>query len=191
MVALFGRPPIIHLRDCDVTEPLIVDDDYLTPEGVTDQPNETKSRLNAFVAAIRLHVILEGVIDSATQPSTFPTSPFLARAAATIARRSTQHDLREEEDLLEEWERILPKYWQYDQDTTESRDPIRITQAERLHCVGIDSLLATWLYDDRMVQKQGLTRLAATSRQDDHLPTSILGVCSYASINRRRQGSTS
>ena len=57
--ALFGRPPIIHLRDCDVTEPLIVDDDYLTSEGVKEQPNEMKSRLNAFVAAIRLHVILE------------------------------------------------------------------------------------------------------------------------------------
>jgi hypothetical protein len=58
-VALFGRPPIIHLRDCDVTEPLIVDDDYLTSEGVIEQPSEEKSRLNAFVAAIRLHVILE------------------------------------------------------------------------------------------------------------------------------------
>lgn len=79
--------------------------------------------------------MLQGVLDAATQPSTFPTSPFLARAAATIARRSTQHDLREEEDLLDEWERILPKYWQYDAETTGSRDPIRITQAERLHCV--------------------------------------------------------
>lgn len=60
--ALFGRPPIIHLRDCDVTEPLIVDDEHLTPDGVTEQSNETnetKSRLCAFVAAIRLHVILE------------------------------------------------------------------------------------------------------------------------------------
>ncbi len=57
--ALFGRPPIIHLRDCDVTEPNIVDDENLTPEGVKDQSNETTSRICAFVAAIRLHVILE------------------------------------------------------------------------------------------------------------------------------------
>jgi hypothetical protein len=77
----------------------------------------------------------QGVLDAATQPSTFPTSPFLARAAATIARRSTTHDLREEEELLQEWERILPRYWQYDTETTNSRDPVRITQAERLHCV--------------------------------------------------------
>lgn len=140
-LALFGRPPIIHLRDCDVTEPLIVDDEQLTPDGVVadengqSKSNEHKSRLCAFVAAIRLHVILEGVLDAATQPSTFPTSPFLARAAATIARRSNTHDLRDEEELLKEWERILPRYWQYDNETTNSRDPVRITQAERLHCV--------------------------------------------------------
>jgi len=57
--ALFGRPPIIHLRDCDVTEPIIVDDENLTKEGVKDQSSPTKSRICAFVAAIRLHVILE------------------------------------------------------------------------------------------------------------------------------------
>ena len=57
--ALFGRPPIIHLRDCDVTEPLIVDDESLTSEGIKEQSNETNSRICAFVAAIRLHVILE------------------------------------------------------------------------------------------------------------------------------------
>jgi hypothetical protein len=78
----------------------------------------------------------QGVIDSATQPSSFPTSPFLARAAATIGRRSPQNEsLRDEESLLEEWTRLLPKYWHYDTETANSRDPIRITQAERLHCV--------------------------------------------------------
>lgn len=81
-------------------------------------------------------ILLQGVIDAATQPSSFPTSPFLAQAAAIIARRSPQNEsLRDEEALLEEWERILPKFWQYDPETTNSRDPIRITQAERLHCV--------------------------------------------------------
>ncbi|WVQ73797.1 hypothetical protein IAR50_003378 [Cryptococcus sp. DSM 104548] len=134
--ALFGRPPIIHLRDCDVTEPIVVDDENLVPEGIKDEAINPKSRMCAFVATIRLHVILEGVIDSATSPSAFPTSPFLARAAATIARRTPQTEtLRAEEELLEEWKRILPKYWNYDAETATSRDPIRITQAERLHCL--------------------------------------------------------
>jgi hypothetical protein len=43
--ALFGRPPIIHLRDCDVDEPLIIDDDNLTVEGAKEQPNPETSRL--------------------------------------------------------------------------------------------------------------------------------------------------
>jgi len=76
------------------------------------------------------------VIDSSTQPSNFATSPFLARAASTIARRSSNvGSLDDEESLLEEWSRLLPRYWHYDTETTNSRDPVRITQAERLHCV--------------------------------------------------------
>jgi len=78
----------------------------------------------------------QGVIDSSTQPSNFATSPFLARAASTIARRSGNvGSLDDEESLLEEWSRLLPRYWHYDTETTNSRDPVRITQAERLHCV--------------------------------------------------------
>lgn len=79
----------------------------------------------------------QGVIDSSTQPSSFATSPFLAKAASTIARRSSDvGSLADEEDLLEEWSRLLPRYWHYDTETANSRDPVRITQAERLHCVG-------------------------------------------------------
>jgi hypothetical protein len=59
MVALFGRPPIIHLRDCDVTEPIIVDDEDLSPDGIKERGKENNSRMCAFVATIRLHVILE------------------------------------------------------------------------------------------------------------------------------------
>ena len=59
IIALFGRPPIIHLRDCDVTEPIIVDDEDLSPDGIKERGKENNSRMCAFVAAIRLHVILE------------------------------------------------------------------------------------------------------------------------------------
>ncbi|OXG10050.1 nuclear protein [Cryptococcus neoformans Tu401-1] len=160
--ALFGRPPIIHLRDCDVTEPLIVDDENLSPEGIKDESINSKSRMCAFVATIRLHVILEGVIDSATQPSAFPTSPFLARAAATIARRTAQSEtLRDEEELLEEWKRILPKYWCYDTETANSRDPIRITQAERLHC--LEHLVKMIIYRHRF---SGFVAMPASTAEE-------------------------
>ncbi|EIW69098.1 hypothetical protein TREMEDRAFT_11471, partial [Tremella mesenterica DSM 1558] len=159
--ALFGRPPIIHLRDCDVTEPLIVDDDSLTPEGVKEPVDETTSRMCAFVSAVRLHVILEGVLDAATQPSTFPTSPFLAKAAAIIARRSTTNDLGEEEALLAEWQKLLPRYWQYDSETATSRDPIRITQAERLHC--LEHLVKMIIYRHRF---SGFVAVPASTTED-------------------------
>ncbi|OCF45041.1 nuclear protein [Kwoniella heveanensis CBS 569] len=160
--ALFGRPPIIHLRDCDVTEPLIVDDENLGPEGVKDESIDAQSRIGAFVAAIRLHVILEGVIDSATRPSSFPTSPFLARAAATIARRSPQNEsLQDELSLLEEWTRILPKYWHYDAETAASRDPIRITQAERLHC--LEHLVKMIIYRHRF---SGFVAMPASTAEE-------------------------
>ncbi|WVO17977.1 hypothetical protein L204_105675 [Cryptococcus depauperatus] len=160
--ALFGRPPIIHLRDCDVTEPSTVDDENLNPEGIKDESINLKSRMCAFVATIRLHVILEGVIDSATQPSSFPTSPFLARAATTIAKRSPQIEtLRDEEELLEEWKSILPKYWYYDNETANSRDPIRITQAERLHC--LEHLVKMIIYRHRF---SGFVAMPASTAEE-------------------------
>ena len=80
--------------------------------------------------------LMQGVVDSCVTPSSFASSPFLSRAASTISRRSAQaNSLMEEEALLEEWVALLPKHWHYDVETVESKDPIRITQAERLHCL--------------------------------------------------------
>ena len=134
--ALFGRPPIINLRVTDTPEPLIVDDENLTATGIKESGKTSNSRMEAFVATIRLHVVLEGILDIGSKASSFPGSPFLSKAAAHLSRRYPQiEDLKDEEELVEEWRALLPKYWQYDADTTNSRDPIRITQAERLHCL--------------------------------------------------------
>ena len=47
--AHFGRPPLLRVRDCDVGEPLVVDDEFITREGAGVQPAETESRMSAFV----------------------------------------------------------------------------------------------------------------------------------------------
>lgn len=60
--ACFGRPAMVHLRDCDVSEPLVLDDEYIMADGLGVQPEGSQSRICAFVAAIRLHVVLEGVV---------------------------------------------------------------------------------------------------------------------------------
>ncbi|KAI5455410.1 hypothetical protein NCC49_000221 [Naganishia albida] len=160
--ALFGRPPIIHLRDCDVPEPLQVDDEFITKDKILDQPPSHQTRLSAFVAVIRLHVVLEGVIDSCVTPSSFSSSPFLSRAASTISRRSAQaNSLMEEESLLEEWVSLLPKHWHYDVETVESKDPIRITQAERLHC--LEHLVRMIVYRHRF---SGFAQIPAASDEE-------------------------
>lgn len=51
------------------------------------------------------------------------------------ARPSQSSSFALEEQLLEDWVSILPKHWHYDVECVESKDPIRITQAERLHCL--------------------------------------------------------
>lgn len=75
-------------------------------------------------------------LDGSIRPSDFPSSPFLALAARTIAKRHPQSEaLRDEEALLDEWLRLLDPHWTYSTETIASKDPIRITQAERLHCL--------------------------------------------------------
>lgn len=55
----FGRPPLIRLADVDVPEPFAVDDAYITLDGIGLQPPEKPSVQAGFVAAIRLHMLLE------------------------------------------------------------------------------------------------------------------------------------
>ena len=42
--------------------------------------------------------------------------------------------MREEEALLDDINRNIPKYWAHSPETINSEDTIRLTQAERLHC---------------------------------------------------------
>ncbi|KAI0635356.1 fungal-specific transcription factor domain-containing protein [Trametes polyzona] len=132
--AHFGRPPMLRLRDCDVGEPTIVDDEFITRDGVGLQPPENESRMSAFVSCVRLFIVLESVIDV---PPARPGdgSPFLQRAAATLTGFRRGRELREEEALLDEISRAVPAHWAHSVETMTSGDVIRVTQAERLHCV--------------------------------------------------------
>ena len=134
--AHFGRPPVLRLRDCDVGEPAIVDDEFITRDTLGLQPPETESRMAAFVSCVRLFVVLESVLDMPPVRPAPETSPFLARATAVLAdspRRS--RSLRQEEALLDDICRAIPAHWAHSVETMTSGDVIRVTQAERLHCV--------------------------------------------------------
>lgn len=199
-------------------EPVILDDEYITKDGLGVQPDNSKSRICAFVAAIRLHVVLEGVVrpfyiyppfdyqviklirpllclhtqlDGCVRPSDFASSPFLSKAAQVIAKRHPQSEaLREEEALLEDWQGLLEPHWAYGEETVGSKDPIRITQAERLHC--LENLV-------KMRESSSSFRRARSSAGSNHdfpsggshLPTSILGLRAQSGRDARGESSTS
>lgn len=132
--SVFGRPAMIRLRDCDVGEPALVDDEYITNDGVGPQPPGIESRLGAFVATMRIFIILESVLDTPL-PRGPTASPFLARASSMLSNRLGRKAMREEEALLDEFVRSLPAYWSHTAETMASDNVIQVTQSERIHCL--------------------------------------------------------
>lgn len=131
--AHFGRPPMIRLRDCDVGEPAAVDDEYITKDGIGIPPPGVESRISPFIVFLRILVVLESVLDISPPRHPDVSSPFLMRAAASMARKGFV-ELREEEALLDDIHNNIPPYWSHTPETLASEDTIRVTQAERLHC---------------------------------------------------------
>lgn len=133
--AHFGRPPMIRLRDCDIGEPTIIDDEFITHDGILSQPAGTESRMCAFVSIIRIMIVMESVLDM--PPPRYRsghTSSFLVRAANMLSERKRPKDLHEEEALLDEIQASIPVYWSHTSETLSSDDVLRVTQAVRLHC---------------------------------------------------------
>lgn len=130
----FGRPPMIRLRDCDVGEPAIIDDEFISHEGVGVQPPDTESRMSAFVCSVRYFVILESLLDVPPSRNFGDGSAFLTRATAILAGSRRHKERREEEAMLDDIHRSIPAYWAHTPETAASDDVIRVTQSERLHC---------------------------------------------------------
>ncbi|KAJ7054209.1 fungal-specific transcription factor domain-containing protein [Mycena amicta] len=131
--AHFGRPPLLRLRDCDVDEPLAVDDEFITHDGVGVPvlPPGTASRMAAFVTSIRILVVLERVLDV---PPPREMGGYLARVASLGGARGSRRELHDEEALLDEAHHSVPAYFAHTAETLASDDTIRLTQSVRLHC---------------------------------------------------------
>lgn len=159
--AHFGRPPMLRLRDCDVSEPAIVDDEFITRDGVGLQPQETESRMSAFVNTVRIFVVMESVLD--VQPCRPPaeSSPFLARAHSVLTGFRRGRELREEEALLDDICRAIPPHWAHSVETMTSNDVIRVTQAERLHC--LEQYVRMLIYRHRFSEM-------VAERMQNHIP---------------------
>ncbi|TCD63237.1 hypothetical protein EIP91_005822 [Steccherinum ochraceum] len=131
----FGRPPMIRLRDCDIGEPALVDDEYITPDGIGPQPPEVESRMGSWVNCVRIFIVLESILDVPPSRNFGDGSPFLTRATSILAGFRRHKDLIEEEALLDDIVRSIPSHWAHSVETMASEDVLRVTQAERLHCL--------------------------------------------------------
>lgn len=133
--ANFGRPPMIRMRDCDVGEPVAVDDEYITHEGIGEQPAGTPSRIEVFMAVVKVFVVLESVLNCTALNPVGRASPLLVRTANMASGGHHPQELVEEESLLNEICQSISPHWMYSLETMSSGDVIRVTQAERFHCV--------------------------------------------------------
>lgn len=131
----FGRPPMIRMRDCDVGEPIAVDDEFITHEGIGEQPAGTVSRLEVFMAVVKVFVVLESVLNRMSLNPVGRASPLFVRAANMASGGAHSQELVEEESLLNEICQGISPHWTYSVETMSSGDVIRVTQAERFHCV--------------------------------------------------------
>ncbi|KAH8822579.1 fungal-specific transcription factor domain-containing protein [Flagelloscypha sp. PMI_526] len=117
LAAHLGRPCLMRYRDCDVGEPSMVDDEFITKEGIVGIGPE--SRMGAFVISLRIMLVL----------GKYPRDAFLTRAI-----RIQADILAAEEALLSEIHMSIPQWLILNVDTMAADDTIRITQAGRLHC---------------------------------------------------------
>jgi len=168
--AHFGRPAVIRLRDCDISEPLPIDDEFITRETITTPPAGTPCRMGAFLHVLRTMIVLERVLD-VPAPRVPDSDSFLYRASA---KYRGYEDLREEELLLDENQRAIPTYWGHNSETLQSEDTIRFTQAERLHCV--ENFVRMLIYRHRFAHSAAERISGATGgEQNEHEQQALFG----------------
>jgi hypothetical protein len=167
--AHFGRPPLVRLRDCDVSEPAAVDDEFITRDYIGPQPTETPSRMGAFICALRLLVVFESVLDAPPAKDFGDTSTFLKRATYTLSGFRRHKGLREEEMWLDEVCSAIPTYWRHSPDTLASEDIIRTTHAERIYCLSffIRMLIMRHRFSDLVAERAADNEQEQSDRERD------------------------
>ena len=167
--AHFGRPPLVRLRDCDVSEPAAVDDEFITRDYIGPQPTETPSRMRAFICVLRLLVVFESVLDAPPAKDFGDTSTFLKRATSILSGFRRHKGLREEEMWLDEVCSAIPTYWRHSPDTLASEDIIRITHAERIYCLSlfIRMLIMRHRFSDLVAERAADNEQGQSDRERD------------------------
>ena len=140
----YGRPPLLRLRDLDLDEPSPVDDVFITAEGgIGVQPDDRTSLMAGFVAAVRLHMVLERTyvlrfacahdsclrMNRAQREFSVPPTTFSELAAGPMTYFSTAQD---ELDLLQRATDGLSGDWSYTSEVVVDPDSVRFFQKTRV-----------------------------------------------------------
>ncbi|KAG8809660.1 hypothetical protein FRC17_003346, partial [Serendipita sp. 399] len=174
--AAFGRPPLIRLRDCDVAECSIVDDEAVNAQ-ISPPDQNASPRIAAFVAAVRYFIVMESVLDAPPTLNPNTTSSFLSSASTTLVGFRRSLDMHEEESLLEEAYVSVPPYWFHNADGVQlaiGEDVIQTTQKHRLHC------LEQWI---RMLIHRQRLAVAITNGADEEAEVHEMMACHQAAVN--------
>jgi len=132
--AHFGRPSLLHLRDCNVAEPTPVDDNYITCEAIMTLPPGIECRMSAFLVSLQIMVVLKSVLDVLLACESDQSDSFLLCATNLLHGMWKFKPMQEEVALLDEIHQKIPAYWAHSPETLVSEDKIQITQAKYLHC---------------------------------------------------------
>ena len=126
----YGRPPMLRLRDLDLDEPAPVDDVFISVNaGVGIQPDDRPSLMAGFVAAVRLHMVLERAIRRINRIHREGEASFAQLAApASRAHSSAEEELH----LLQVATEGLPGDWTYTAETVLDQDSVRFFQKTRV-----------------------------------------------------------
>ncbi|ORY28987.1 fungal-specific transcription factor domain-domain-containing protein [Naematelia encephala] len=128
----FGRPPLLRLSDLDLDEPAAVDDVYISAEGGIGVQPDRPSVMAGFVAAIRLHMILERTIrrmNRVRRENPATTDSFLHLITCTAHLPSPTAP---ETELLPHVTDRLPGEWTFNTHTVSDPDNVRFFQKTRV-----------------------------------------------------------
>ncbi|KAM0749696.1 hypothetical protein T439DRAFT_326573 [Meredithblackwellia eburnea MCA 4105] len=196
--ATFGRPPLIRLVDIDVPEPAAVDDAFITADAVGQQPADKPSVQAGFVAAIRLHMLLERAL---TVVNYIPPDPLESNFASRVLDLPAAAAPTFPPDyLIDNFASELPGDWTFSPAAINEANTIRFFQRTRAyalqqfirlliarHKLLFDVEKATTAGDGGSAGSAGVEEEgSAESLTLQHLTQSALGIVGcYATIKAR------
>lgn len=165
--ATLGLPPSLSARHCHSVEPTPVDDEYVTADGLLEQPRDQPSVASFIQQTYKLYAIQLKILDRLYSPHCEPDSKW-----------PSPHDILDYDGQLEEWAKQVPPHLQYDINGAALRG-----SNEELN-MQTNVLRARFLNAKMLAHRPMLSHLCHSSQSDAHNnsgDTSLDQALTYAS----------